>query len=921
MHNQADKNIKNPPYFLIVLISLLGLASTGWLAYSSWLAWSTNTNEQTALQMIVAGSGFFSFLLLSGWLVTKLLLKIRKWQQLGKKNTQDISYLRGEMNASLRELEIQSQMLFSFMNDSEMNNFMGLASELLRVQNVSFWRINPEGNQMDCMEATAETKSAFKKGDVIRKDQFHSLFDILGDKDCVQYPSGMQVGTEITGEPIEPRGSMLHYVENQQIRAMLIIPLEVEGQVMGAAWFEHRELERKWTERDRKQAFFVASIVRMKLFKDLQYDIIEELAEGLVQFDNFRNQVDFGVGWFRLSTGCLLSQSEEDIKKELAEKAILEEANESMTAVFDKNQEGIVGKALTHFVNDRILSTLVAENFLVSEMEWERSNEEGEREVLKISVFGNIRQTELIGLWLVVHDITELRNQERKASKLIENSSNIITIVNEQFKITSDSSNIQLVGYQAEERVGYNILSYFETEDSERLEKGLKTSLESYSEEKVTTLRMRKADRTWGFFDAKIKNLQDDSHVNGLLLELADISARMDKEDELQAQQSFYSSIIEQSGEVAFVINKSGEIVYESANMLQIFGYKSAERIGHYGFELIHSKDLPRLEKAWRNILDGKQPAHYQQVEFYHKKGSWRNVSLSMQKGQQGSVNIWLKDMTGVRESELLLRNREKLTNIFLAKSDKLFFLTDSKGKIKYASGATVKSLGVEPNKVVGKMMSQLIHKTERGSLERGLEALVDDKKAALEMHVSLHSGKHYLLSSKGQVLDKAFSGLLFELSEQKEMDLDKETSLKASFFQSIAHNFPNALLFVSTDGQIRYANPASQQIFGEIPKGMFTEWVQEEKEANSSQDALVYFARLGNKWQQVEMGNFSLKGGIMTGSVYHLTFPEEELEADEKEARSDALIDKLQAQIRILNQDKDELEKKLARLAIENED
>ncbi len=58
----------------------------------------------------------------------------------------------------------------------------------------------------------------------------------------------------------------------------------------------------------------------------------------------------------------------------------------------------------------------------------------------------------------------------------------------------------------------------------------------------------------------------------------------------MEEQQQFYSSLIEQSGEVAIVLEKEGAISFESANMKQIFGYDTSERIGRNGFEYIHSR-------------------------------------------------------------------------------------------------------------------------------------------------------------------------------------------------------------------------------------------------------------------------------------------------------------------------------------------
>ncbi len=302
------------------------------MRWQDFVVWNADRNEQTAVDLIISAIALLSVFLACGLACGEFIVEAKEASRTIKSNQEmDLQFLRGEMTANERDVDIQSQMLYSFMNQGNLEGLMSLASALLRVQNVSFWRMDSTQSELECLGAYSETKGAFQKGEIISVSQFPSLFSVLQDKDCIQYPLGLMEGTELTGEPIQPIGSLLHYTENEQIQAMMIVPLEVEGTVMGAAWFEHREIARQWTEVDRKQAYFVTSLVRMRLFKDLQYGIIEELSEGLTQTNNLINQVNLGIGKFSLTEACAINDSSEELTKKIGECAVLEESNENIS--------------------------------------------------------------------------------------------------------------------------------------------------------------------------------------------------------------------------------------------------------------------------------------------------------------------------------------------------------------------------------------------------------------------------------------------------------------------------------------------------------------------------------------------------------------------------------------------------------------
>ncbi|MGB0523462.1 MAG: PAS domain S-box protein, partial [Flammeovirgaceae bacterium] len=909
----TSTNIKGPHYLSIILFSLLSLSMAGLMAWKQYQEYIAETTPETFQWLLVAGICALGSLILVLWVIVVLMIKVVRLRKIRTAHEGDIQYLRGELQTGMRELEIQQDMQQTLLENDSSQHMLELARELLRAQNISFWRIRDE--QLACLNALKESKGAYERGAVIHSTQYPTLFRMLLANECVQYPEAIAPAQTDEVEPKNTLGNLLHYIENNQIQALLIIPVEIDGQVAGAAWFEHREVKRQWTIRDKNQAHFVASIVRMQFYKKLQKGIINELSEVLHQFDNFRNNAHFGMCWFQLTTPLSLDQENISLATTIGEQAVLEEANHEATKQFLRDDMPFLGSPLQSYLPEGLLTTFVENKLQVNNYEWEYQHH-GVRKVLMMSLHGIRIHGELVGIWLVSNDITQIKAKEWETTTLLNKTTGIFTLVDQDAQIISDSNSIHQLGYELHERVGKNLLDYIYPPDVAKVEQVLQEIKRGPNTEgELAAIRMLDQTGLWRYFRVYFKNLVHENHADGILIEMHDVELQVKETRAKDEKLAFLDALIKHGDEVIMVLDVDGAIIYESHNSKRMIGYTAEERIGKFGFEFIHQTDMEALEKAFVKLKAGKITAHRQDIQFLHRDGQWRDMEFYMTKNEAAQYVARIKDIGQTKKAEVMSANREALLQTFLKASNKLYVLTNSRGKIKYASGDFMGMLGIPAEQLIGSHLSKLILTNEREALAHNLDRLVQNQKAQVHMYLHLPAAndelKYFALKSHGHLLEKAYTGLLLELELiQLDDEADTNLSLKAEFFQSLANSFPSPLLFLDQQHVVKFANSASVSLLGKPLTGNFLDLIidtEQEQitnwlETRQPQALEVSFKGESQDRAKRKAQLFELKGSKLKGTLIYIRAKSTEEEQELRKAYQ--LIDTLQEDISTLKQE-----------------
>jgi len=137
-----------------------------------------------------------------------------------------------------------------------------------------------------------------------------------------------------------------------------------------------------------------------------------------------------------------------------------------------------------------------------------------------------------------------LERSEEKFSKLIENSTDVVSIISEnaRFEYLSPSAK-SVLGYEPEELVGECVFDYAHPNDRQSTMEEFFTAVEDPGREPVVQFRFRDPDEEWPILEARGRNLLDDDVVDGFLVNSRDITPLKQRERSLEQQNERLESI------------------------------------------------------------------------------------------------------------------------------------------------------------------------------------------------------------------------------------------------------------------------------------------------------------------------------------------------------------------------------------------
>ena len=150
---------------------------------------------------------------------------------------------------------------------------------------------------------------------------------------------------------------------------------------------------------------------------------------------------------------------------------------------------------------------------------------------------------DIIGFVLVFRDITGrkwaegvLRGSEEHFRALIENASDIITVLDGDGTIRYESPSLERVlGYKPEELIGKNVLEFVHPDDAPEVIDTFAQSVQDQVAFELGEVRFRHKDGSWRFLGAIGRSLLDDSVVRGIVVNSRDVTERVWLEERLGA--------------------------------------------------------------------------------------------------------------------------------------------------------------------------------------------------------------------------------------------------------------------------------------------------------------------------------------------------------------------------------------------------
>lgn len=218
---------------------------------------------------------------------------------------------------------------------------------------------------------------------------------------------------------------------------------------------------------------------------------------------------------------------------------------------------------------------------------------------------------ELVALEGFISDITDrkraeeaLRSREEHFRALIDNSSDITTLVDTYGKLLYMSPSVErTLGYQAAHMIGRSLWEVLHPEDRARIRRSFLSILRDPSRDVILEVRIRHERGGWRTLEVVGRNLLGDPHVGAIVVNSRDITERR----ELETARAQLATAVEQATESIVITDLDGVITYVNSAFERVTGYTRAEAVGmHVRIMKSGEHDQSFYEGMWEVLRSGR---------------------------------------------------------------------------------------------------------------------------------------------------------------------------------------------------------------------------------------------------------------------------------------------------------------------------
>ena len=170
------------------------------------------------------------------------------------------------------------------------------------------------------------------------------------------------------------------------------------------------------------------------------------------------------------------------------------------------------------------------------------------------------------GYALIVRDMTDRRRQQRRTERFVEESDDVVTIVDTDGTIRYTSGSVNRVfGYDPADLVGENLFDQFHPDDRASTMEAFFDAVEDSDANVTTECRLRAADGGWRAVQGRYRNMLDDDAIDGILLYLRDIT-------EAKRRAERFEGIFNQTFQFTGLLDPDGTVVEANDTTLEFAG-------------------------------------------------------------------------------------------------------------------------------------------------------------------------------------------------------------------------------------------------------------------------------------------------------------------------------------------------------------
>lgn len=308
-----------------------------------------------------------------------------------------------------------------------------------------------------------------------------------------------------------------------------------------------------------------------------------------------------------------------------------------------------------------------------------------------------------------------MRINERAATALMTNTSDVTALLSRDglFRFVGGAS-LRVFGYEPEGVVGCPMLDFVHPDDRPDAARRFARRLaEPDAPFEPAVYRVRHAAGAWRHVEASARNMLDDPDVQGVIINVRDVTDRVEAEGRLRASEALYQTLARSAPVGIFQTDAAGGITFANPRFAQITRLDADALPGHGWRDAVHPDDRDRFDAEWKRCTaEGR--AVLINLRFVGPDGATTSVlcqgsPLADGEGRfQGFVGT-LTDMTEYVRTAEALRMAEARTDAIVDAAADAILTADEEGIIHSFNRAAVEMFGIPADEIVWGRIDRLL--------------------------------------------------------------------------------------------------------------------------------------------------------------------------------------------------------------------
>jgi len=247
--------------------------------------------------------------------------------------------------------------------------------------------------------------------------------------------------------------------------------------------------------------------------------------------------------------------------------------NSTLEKIFNKSKKDLIGSSGFSYLEKnagenrgKVMKDIVQNKKSVEFIDYERGK------WWKTTIAPDIDSNgKIIGFYAYFNDITlemkkeekKLLNQEEYYISMIENSMDLISIVDKQGKILYLSPSLtRLLKFKISERLNKYVFDNVLIDDKIRLKKYFKKMISKLGITELITYKIKDKDGIIHYFESIVNNQIHNPLIKGLIINSRDVTERELAKKNLERQKEFLDNVMNSTNEIIFTIDRDLRISY-----------------------------------------------------------------------------------------------------------------------------------------------------------------------------------------------------------------------------------------------------------------------------------------------------------------------------------------------------------------------